>query len=476
VTAETTDFWTSGTVPRIAPELLGDIVSRSSDIALVIAETGKILSVTVNPAQKTFGALDHWRGRDLRDFLTVESTEKLDARLADFDPDRPSLRPTELNHSDGSDWQFPIRYTFHRIGIEGAILMLGRDLRPFAEMQQRLVKVQMALERDYEELRDCDARYRMLLDSTRDAVVFVSADSSRITEVNRPAAELLGQPAEDLIGTALDREFEDRRSDEFTDALNSAALAAPDRSLSVVARRTGKRMTILPTVFRAAGKRLILCHLAPLAGETARGSGLSEALTGLFDTGADGIVFTDISGTVTAANDAFLGLIDAGDPGRVKGRPLADFLGQGGVDLKVLLGTAIRAGQMRLYATEAVGETGGRVPVEISACHLGQQSPPVVAFVIRDASRMEGVRSPVPAMGDDTAKSIMELVGRATLRDIVAETTDVVEKMCIETAVELTGNNRVAAAEMLGLSRQSLYVKLRKYGLLKKTGDKDADD
>jgi DNA-binding NtrC family response regulator len=51
----------------------------------------------------------------------------------------------------------------------------------------------------------------------------------------------------------------------------------------------------------------------------------------------------------------------------------------------------------------------------------------------------------------------------------VAATTDVVEKMCIETAVELTDNNRVAAAEMLGLSRQSLYVKLRKYGLLSKT-------
>ncbi|MGA9253849.1 MAG: helix-turn-helix domain-containing protein, partial [Roseobacter sp.] len=41
----------------------------------------------------------------------------------------------------------------------------------------------------------------------------------------------------------------------------------------------------------------------------------------------------------------------------------------------------------------------------------------------------------------------------------------------IETAVELTSNNRVAAAEMLGLSRQSLYVKLRKYDLLKKEHD-----
>ena len=74
-------------------------------------------------------------------------------------------------------------------------------------------------------------------------------------------------------------------------------------------------------------------------------------------------------------------------------------------------------------------------------------------------------------MPDDGARSVMELVGSSTLKDIVAETTDVIEKMCIETALELTRNNRVAAADMLGLSRQSLYVKLRKYGLLNKDGD-----
>ena len=38
--------------------------------------------------------------------------------------------------------------------------------------------------------------------------------------------------------------------------------------------------------------------------------------------------------------------------------------------------------------------------------------------------------------------------------------------MCIETAIHLTNNNRAAAAEMLGLSRQSLYVKLRKHNLI----------
>ena len=50
------------------------------------------------------------------------------------------------------------------------------------------------------------------------------------------------------------------------------------------------------------------------------------------------------------------------------------------------------------------------------------------------------------------------------LKDLVRETTDVIEKLCIEAALELTGDNRASAAEVLGLSRQSLYVKLRRFG------------
>ena len=51
-------------------------------------------------------------------------------------------------------------------------------------------------------------------------------------------------------------------------------------------------------------------------------------------------------------------------------------------------------------------------------------------------------------------------------------TTDVIERLCIEAALELTRDNRASAAEMLGLSRQSLYVKLRRHGL----GDLEAGD
>ena len=91
-----------------------------------------------------------------------------------------------------------------------------------------------------------------------------------------------------------------------------------------------------------------------------------------------------------------------------------------------------------------------------------------MAFVIRDTNRFEENPAPAITSEDFSQSNVAELVGSSTLREIVGETTDMIEKICIETAIELTQNNRAAAAEMLGLSRQSLYVKLRKFDLLAK--------
>ncbi|MGL4320968.1 MAG: helix-turn-helix domain-containing protein, partial [Paracoccaceae bacterium] len=172
-----------------------------------------------------------------------------------------------------------------------------------------------------------------------------------------------------------------------------------------------------------------------------------------------------------AANEAFLNLTDAASMSMVRGRPLAEFLVRGDVDMRMLIENVKRTGSMRVYVTRLKTDFSGQVGVEISAAWLNDRPKPVLGLIVRDASRADAVRRPVHGMGDANARNMSELVGSSTLRDIVAETTDVIEKMCIETALELTRNNRVAAAEMLSLSRQSLYVKLRKFGLINKDDD-----
>jgi transcriptional regulator PpsR len=177
----------------------------------------------------------------------------------------------------------------------------------------------------------------------------------------------------------------------------------------------------------------------------------------------------DLQGSVLSVNDAFLNLVGAANTTDVVGSKLSDFMARGQIDLDVLLENTNQTGHMRAYATRLINDLGARVPVEASTTRLNDPQNPVIALIMRDVSRLDVIRTTEsqPTM-HDPAHNVMDLVGSASLKDIVAETTDVVEKMCIETAVSLTRNNRVAAAEMLGFSRQSLYVKLRKFGLLAK--------
>jgi len=468
VTSRGMKYWNTGAIPLIAPDVLGDIIATAGDISIVVSDVGRILSVLVNPGHTAFEKLEAWEGRDIRDVLTGESVPKFEAQLARFNAGEKLGRPIELNHADTSQLEFPVRYSMHRIGPDGAILMLGRDLRPVAEMQQQLVDAQMALERDYEANRENDTRFRMLMEAMREPVVFLSVATGRVLQANAAAAALLGASPSELSGSDFSAEFEGRKREGLIDALVSAAVAETSAPVEISTRRSRRTVTLSPKVFRAGGERTLLCRIEIAEGAEIGSDEMTEDLSGFYQEAVDGIVFTDKSGVIAAANEAFLNLVDSPHLTKVRGRSLGDFLARGSVDLKVLIENAVRSGKMRLYGTKIQSEFGNELPVELSATYLNDRAHPSIVFVIRDASRAEAVRPAAGAGREDGMRSVMELVGSATLKDIVSETTDVVEKMCIETAVELTRNNRVAAAEMLGLSRQSLYVKLRKYGLLKR--------
>jgi transcriptional regulator PpsR len=457
--------WSGGALPLIAPDTLSDLIAATADLSLVISDVGLIVSVLVNPEHRSFGSLAHWEGRDIRDVLKAESVPKIEARLERFSTGERTSRPIELNHTDGSDWEFPVRYTLHRIGDDGSILMLGRDLRPVAEIQQQLVRAQLALERDYEVQRDFDTRFRVLMEASPDALAFVALGTGRITELNRAAASLIGGSQAELAGAAVAQELEwEGRQDVET--LIEKAVPEEGGVVEVRSRRSGKILSVAPTAFRSAGERIVLLRLSAEAQSDDRAGGVARSLVSLFENGAEAIVFTDRTGEIATANESFLNLVDAADLDAVRGHTLSDFLSRGAVDLRVLLENAQRAGRMRFYGARAVSVFGAETAVEISATWLEDREAPAVAFVMRDSGRAEPTRTPSAPKRSDEGRGVRELVGSATLKEIVSETTDVIEKMCIETALELTGDNRVAASEMLGLSRQSLYVKLRKYGLL----------
>lgn len=466
-------FWSSGAVPLIEPQFLSSIIAAASDIALVVSAEGMILSVLINKQDDSFGNLKHWEGRAVVEFLTNESIDKFNAAHSSYLAGTPPRKSLELNHSDNAEWQYPVRYTFHRFGHENAVLLLGRDLRPIAETQQQLVQAQIALEQGYEARREFDSRYRVVMGNVDDAVVFVSAQTGRIEDANEKAAALLGLKTDSLTGATFASLFTDRSGAELTESLMNATLSEDADPVSAHASRTRQTILIRPVVFRAAGQRVLMCRLQGAESVKAQPDGSARHAAALFRATSDAIVFLDPRGVMLSVNDAFLDIVGAAHLSDAVGAPLSDFMARGQIDMSMLLDNATKAGQVRAYATRLVNDLGARVPVEVSATRLEDPENPAIALILRDVSRLEAVRKTDDGTGSslpDPGRNVMDLVGSASLKEIVAETTDVVEKMCIETAVNLTGNNRVAAAEMLGLSRQSLYVKLRKFGLLSKEG------
>lgn len=468
VNTDTKHFLTGTTMPLIDPEMLSEIISTAADISMLISGDERVVAVMVNPAHPAFSRLDTWIGKPVSEVVTDESHEKLSKRFETIRHAGARTVAVEVNHVDHALWEFPVRYSLHHLGRDDAILMMGRDMRPVAEMQQQLVMAQLALERDYETQREMDTRYRVLMDATRDSIVVLAMSSGRIVDLNASAALMLGGSRQDLVGVSIAQEFEGRRRSEFLESLSTTASADSSMPVELIARRSQRKVRVVPKLFRAAGERLMMCRLETPEQANSPHAETLESLERLFHEGVDAMVLLDQDGIITSANDAFLKLSDSTHLASVRGRSLADFLARGGVDLRVLLDNTKRARQLRMYATRILSEFKGEVPVEISATYLADRPKPAFGLVLRDASRSEMLRKPGFSTNDEGMRSVMELVGSSSLKDIVAETTDVVEKMCIQTAVELTRNNRVAAAEMLGLSRQSLYVKLRKYGLLGK--------
>ncbi len=137
--------------------------------------------------------------------------------------------------------------------------------------------------------------------------------------------------------------------------------------------------------------------------------------------------------------------------------------------MSVLLANLRDSGAAGLFSTELRGVLGLVTDVEIAASALDAGAAPgaaAFAFAVRDVGRrLAPSEQSLPTKVPQSVAQLTELVGRVPLKQIVAETSDLIERLSIETALTMTKDNRAMAAQLLGLSRQSLYVKLRRFGM-----------
>ncbi|MEL6064280.1 MULTISPECIES: transcriptional regulator PpsR [unclassified Methylobacterium] len=444
-------------------EAVGRIVAASADLSLVIDADGVIRDASVGTDLEAEN-IPGWLGRRWVDTVTVESRPKVDALLRDAGPEGIT-RWRQVNHPSPSGIDLPIRYASIRPAKGGPILVLGRDMRAVAALQRRLMETQQALERDYERLRAVETRYRLLFQMSGEPVLVVDAGTRRVAEANPAAARLLGRPAKRVAGQDVVELF-DASSTRALEA-QFAALRATGQAGEIRAALPHGRGEVCVSVslFRGEGGASALMRLVADTATAEAGTGQEVPTQTVIEAMPEGFVVTDPGRRILTANAAFLELAQLATEGQVRGRTVDHWLGRDETEAQALFATLADHGAVRRFATVIRGAYGGLEDVEVAAVSVAGARP-CLGFAIRPAPRR--IAEGRFAGGREVPRSVeqmAELVGRVSMKTLVRETTDLIEKLCIEAALRITRDNRASAAEMLGLSRQGLYAKMRRYGV-----------
>jgi len=455
-----------------------NLIAAATDVAVVVDGQGFIRDVAFNKDELSLelDAQGRWMGSKLAETVTPDTRAKVGELIQDATVRKSSFW-RQVNHPSAGGEDIPVLYSAINIGRDDRFVVVGRDLRPLAIMQQRLINAQQSMERDYIRLRHAETRYRLLFQVSSEAVMIVDAGNNTILDANPAALALFDESAPRLLKSVFASHFDVAGAQAIEALLAEVRATGRDNSARVQLSDGRRECRVAVSLFRQENASLFLARLSSDA--SASGSAALKATSTLlkyFETAPDGLVITDFDGRIVTANPAFLEMAQLSNFEQARGELLDRWLGRAGVDFSVALANLRQSGSIKLFATAIRGEYGASAEVEVSAVSLTDDDKPGIGFAIRNVEKRLSATAASTGELPRSMAQLTELIGRVPLRDLVRETTDVIEKLSIEAALELTGDNRASAAEMLGLSRQSLYVKLRRFGLDDHAIDDGAED
>jgi transcriptional regulator PpsR len=440
------------------------------DVTIFLDHAGVIRRAALSSAIPD-EALDDWVGRPWSETVEAFGSESLKC-LVDDARDLGVSAFRQVNQIFPSGLRLPIEYTAVRLGDDAGLVAIGRSLHAVTELQSRLVEAQQTMERDYWKLREVETRYRLLFGASSDAVIVLRVNGLAIQDLNPAASRALaGAPGghRALVGRDFAGELLAAERDLFHAMLQRLADqgSAPGILLHLGAQRAAW-MVRASRLASETGSLYLLQLTATQAATAHPGSAEAGCTDILIERLPDGFVVTDREGLIRWVNPAFLDLVQLPTSTGAVQQSLGRWLDRPGADLGVLLATIARLGVVRPFLTRLRGELGAETEVEISAACDPDGEPASIGILLRDVGRRLPRRDNDERLGGRLA-ALTGRIGKGPLRALVDEAVRVLEQHYIEEALDLTRGNRTATADLLGLSRQSLYVKLKRYGLDQET-------
>jgi transcriptional regulator PpsR len=437
-----------------APELAKTFVSLASDIALVIDADGVIRNVAQTGADPMAPSAEEWVGRAWIDTVSGETRPKI-ANLLKEVAATGIARSREVNHPLGSDINIPVAYTAIRLGANGPVLAVGRDLRAIAAIQQRYVESQQDLERGYWQARQAEARYQLLFQVATDAVMVVDGETLQVIEANEAAARLHGTTAEQLRGQHASAGFEHHARSAVNELLANARASGRSGEIRARLQGTYAGTSVVATPFRADDAMRLLMRMRT-AETTGTSAGLNQTISRLVDPASDAVVVTDSSGRVLIANPAFLSLAQIASEAQLKGQPLMGWLRLGDQPLAALVAQVRRDGIARRIDACVKRAAASVVQVEVSAALLTEGDQECIGFTLHPTLPA----AERPAAGTAASAAVSTAVGAAMSDALTSVLRAGIEALGPALPAHTLAAIVAEAAASLGLSAEALSARL----------------
>jgi transcriptional regulator PpsR len=300
--------------------------------------------------------------------------------------------------------------------------------------------------------------YRMVFETAAEPLLIVRCEDGEVIDGNLAATSLFARSGAGLEGASLPALVMSDRN-----AITTWLEALPDDGETTLTLPLGRHGFPL----RLAGRRVscgssdhALVRLIRREARPADRPGERE-LRELIAIAPEAIVLTDAQGRIRWANAAFGAMCALPPAMQAAGQPLDRYLTLPGMGLTQLMPHVSANGRIQMLEATLVGHEGSEAEIEFSAVAMVGS----FGFVMRP--RPIGTTRITSSGGDQRKARIdpVARVGHSPLKELVREANEQLERNCIEAALRLTGNNRSAAARVLGLSRQALYLKLERLGI-----------
>ena len=452
---------------------MNTVSSPSSDLLLqhlaslqfLVNENNIVLDARVNGPSSSLQP-EELIGRPLSELVGDDSRAQIESRLNEARRNKGVAVRCDTSIEPRSGNSVPLLCWICGEAHSNDVKVAAIDLLPEVSLRHQLLNAQHAMERDYWSKRRLEARYRRLLDMVSEGFIVVDDSSGRILEANPVAATLLVGAGAPLVGKPFPLGLGDEARNTF-DRLTREARSVTTTIDGMINTDAGLKLNIAITYLRQSGEGRLLIRLRDDSARDLTGVEFQS----FFSDAPDGILELDEQGMILTANNAFLDMAGIVSPELIEGRRADRWIGRSAVDLNIVLDHSKQEGSIRLYSTTLRTETESSIDIELSVSRVGKNGSSRVMLYVRDIGRRI---TPDQSVDDHLPRSIEQItgrVGRVPLKELVRESTDVIEALCIEAALKLTSGNRASAAELLGLSRQSLYTKLRRFDL----GDAEVD-